>query len=521
MTRLRYFGQATPVLRYSNWIAAALVTLFATYLHVLFFLNAGGLWRDEVVLVNLSLVPSVSEAWQTLGFDSCPILMHLIVRAWSAAPSLGNTDAGLRVLGLYVGLFLLLAFWFASWTMRYGAPLLAVTLAGLNVTMIRAGDSLRGYGLGSALAVLTLAVIWRLTCRPSLAAFSCAVVLAVLSVQSLYQNAFLLFAACCGGFVVCAVERRWRDTLPIFAVGVAAAVSLLPYIPLIAHANRYVLFKAGFRFSYGWTQLSEATGSPLTIFTWVWVALWIAALAATILVFFWRRDRLPDRVRGLILFAGTSLLLATAGYALFLKLAQLPTHQWHYVPLMVFSAVCLDAIFFTAWRWARPAVMILAALTISAAVVFDLPAVKCRQTNVDLIAARISSEVAPNDYVIVYPFYCGTTFNRYYKGAASWTTLPPLEDYTLQRWDLFNAKIQTKNPLAPAIDRIVSTLQSGNRVWFVGNPLVERSWFDWGVQVTEFLSAHSRLAAVVIDPSTNCVNPFENLPVFVATGWKP
>jgi hypothetical protein len=129
--------------------------------------------------------------------------------------------------------------------------------------------------------------------------------------------------------------------------------------------------------------------------------------------------------------------------------------------------------------------------------------------------------VAPNDYVIVYPFYCGTTFNRYYKGAAPWTTLPPLEDYTLQRWDLFNAKIQTKDPIAPVIERTVSTLQSGNRVWFVGNPLVERSWFDWGFQVTQFLSAHSRFGAVVIDPSTNCVNPFENLPVFVATGWKP
>src|SRR4029078_1366017 len=109
---------------------------------------------------------------------------------------------------------------------------------------------------------LALAVIWRLTCRPSLAVFSFAVVLAVLSVHSLYQNAFLLFAACCGGFVVCAVERRWRDTLPIFAGGVAAAVSLLPYIPLIASAHWYVIFKAGFRFSYGWTQLSEATGFP-------------------------------------------------------------------------------------------------------------------------------------------------------------------------------------------------------------------------------------------------------------------
>src|SRR5438128_6553375 len=256
MARLRYFGQATLALRYSDWIAAALVTLVATYLHVLFLLNAGGLWRDEVDLVHLALLPSLSDVWQNLPHDSCPILMHLAVRAWSAAASLGNTDPYLRVLGLYVGLFLMLAFWFASWTMRKGAPLLAVTLAGLNVTMIRVGDSLRGYGLGSALAVLALAVIWRLTCRPSLAAFSCAVAVAVLSVQALYQNAVFVFAACCGGFVLCAVERRWRDTLPVLAVGAAAAVSLLPYIPLIIRAQDwYVICKVDFGFSHRGNQL--------------------------------------------------------------------------------------------------------------------------------------------------------------------------------------------------------------------------------------------------------------------------
>jgi len=520
MTRLRYLGEATPVVRHFNWIAAALVTLFAAYLHVLFFLNAGGLWRDEVDLVHLSLLPSLSEMWHKLPHDSCPILMHLVVRAWSAA-GFGNADPALRVLGLYVGLFLLVALWFASWAMRSGAPLLAVTLAGLNLTIIYAGDSLRGYGLGSALAVLTLALIWRLACRPSLAAFCCTAAVAVLSVHALYQNAFLLFAACCGGFVLCAVERRWRDTLPIFAVGAAAAVSLLPYIPLLAGAHWYVIYKSGFLFSRGWQQLSEATGSPLTIFTWVWVAFWVGLIAAAIFVLLRRHDRVPEHARGLTLFAGTNLVLGVAGYAVFLKMSQYSTHMWNYVPLMVFSAVCLDTMFFTVWRWGRPAAMIFAALTIPSAVVFDLPAMKCRQTNVDVIAARIATEVAPNDYIIVYPFYCGTTFNRYYKGAASWTTLPPLEDYTLQRWDLFDAKIQTKDPIGPVIEHTISTLQSGNRVWFVGNPLVERSSFAWGAQVTQLLSTHSRLAAVVIDPSTNCVNPFENLPVFVATGWKP
>src|SRR5438445_1252727 len=307
MARLPHFGQATPVLRYSNWIIAALVILSATFLHVLFFLNAGGLWRDEAGFVHLSLLPSFSEVWQNLPHDHCPILMPFAIRAWSAA-GLGKTDPGLRVLGLFVGLFLLLAFWLASWMMRNGTPLLAVTLAGLNVTMVRAGDSLRAYGLGSTLAVLALAVIWRLACRPSLAAFSCAVAVAVLSVQSLYQNAFLLFAACCGGFMLCAVERRWRDTLPIFAVGAAAAVPLLPYIPLIARAHWYVMFKVGFRFSHGWKEFSVATGSPLTVFTWVWVALWIGGLVATIFLLFWRRDRLPEHVRRLILFAASRLL---------------------------------------------------------------------------------------------------------------------------------------------------------------------------------------------------------------------
>jgi hypothetical protein len=121
------------------------------------------------------------------------------------------------------------------------------------------------------------------------------------------------------------------------------------------------------------------------------------------------------------------------------------------------------------------------------------------------------------------------------------STLPPLEDYALMRYDLFKAKMQTKDPIAPVIDRITSTLQSGNRVWLVGSiPFTEKplpeilpapnnplGWreeaysFYWGEQVTQFLSAHCWRAALVIAPSTNCVKPFENLPVVALAGWKP
>jgi hypothetical protein len=115
-----------------------------------------------------------------------------------------------------------------------------------------------------------------------------------------------------------------------------------------------------------------------------------------------------------------------------------------------------------------------------------------------------------------------------------------LEDYTLQRYDLLKTKMQTKDPIAPVIERITSTLQSGNRVWLVGNipfsqeplPRIHTAphnpwgWADgrysfyWGVQVTQFLSAHSSRVAVGMAPSMNCVNPNENLPVAVS-GWKP
>ena len=37
----------------------------------------------------------------------------------------------------------------------------------------------------------------------------------------------------------------------------------------------------------------------------------------------------------------------------------------------------------------------------------------------------------------------------------------------------------------------------------------------------EIWPAHCCRAAVVIAPSTNCVNPFENLPVVAVAEWKP
>lgn len=162
-----------------------------------------------------------------------------------------------------------------------------------------------------------------------------------------------------------------------------------------------------------------------------------------------------------------------------------------------------------------------------------------RQTNIDLIAAELRLHAKPNDLILVHPWYYGISFEWYYHGEAPWTTIPPLEDHRFHRYDLLKAKMQMENPIQPVLDRVASTLQSGHRIWLVGwipldgNPPPDMrpapnnqwGWFDegysqvWGDKTGYFIATHATHGAVVMAPSTNCVNQFENLPVVLVSGW--
>ncbi len=114
------------------------------WLHFFFLLHAGGLWRDEVNLINLSGRHSLAE----MSKDSFPVLMPLLVSGWTAI-GLGQTDLSLRLLGALIGLALPAALWLAAWKIRRAPPLLGLVLLALNSTVIMFGDSLRAFGLGS------------------------------------------------------------------------------------------------------------------------------------------------------------------------------------------------------------------------------------------------------------------------------------------------------------------------------------------------------------------------------------
>ena len=108
--------------------------------------------------------------------------------------------------------------------------------------LIRYGDSTRAYGLGILLLLLTFWSFWRLVESPSLPGYTkilSAGLLAVLSVQCLYYNSVLLLAICAGAIAVAFRMKAWRTIGIILAIGFLAAVSLLPYLPMIRRMHEW------------------------------------------------------------------------------------------------------------------------------------------------------------------------------------------------------------------------------------------------------------------------------------------
>lgn len=523
-----------------EWAAAILITMAAMQLQCVFWLHAGGLWRDEICVVNIATLPTLGQTWEAMPHDHCPMLFLLLVRGWSTA-GLGNTDAGLRILGLVCGLLLLATFWLASRTMGKGLPLISLALAGLNFTVIRYGDSIRAYGLATVFILSTMSLIWRFIEAPNLRRGLLAGLFAVLSVQTLYQNAFLLLAICLAGAAVCLRRRQPRRVLGVLSIGLAAAISLLPYINPLRHAQSWwLLSKAGIDFNIFLNRISEVTG--MLIGVWAVLILLAALLGIGCALIKTAPDEMPGQ-RDLLLFASLALVMGLAGFGFFIKLTGLPTEPWYYIPALIFAAVCCDAILPRLHRNARVGVLVMA---VGIAVYAGSPAyssLQLRQTNGDLIAAQVAQQAKPDDLIIVHPWYYGITFARYYRGTVPWTTLPPLADYRFHRYDLLKSKIQMADPTRPVFEQMETRLRSGHRVWIVGAIEVPRpnhsapgnlppapngpqGWYDepytqvWGARLGAFLAQHAVTFTPVGDSPANSVNPMENMTLLEASGWR-
>jgi hypothetical protein len=481
----------------------------------------------------------LGQVWEALPHDHCPMLFLSLVRIWSAA-GLGTTDMGLRILGLGCGLLLLAAFWFASRTMARGLPLLSLALAGLNFTIIRYGDSIRAYGLATALIVLVMALIWRFIEMPNVRRGLFASLAAMLSVQTLYQNAVFVLAVCIAGAAVCIRRHHQREAMGVLSIGFPAALSLLPYLgPLRQAQSWWLVSKFGIDSTRFLILITEATG----MLTGVWLALVVIAALFGIGRVLIKTSLDKTRIQQeLPLFAGLALVIGLAGFGFFIKLTGLPTQRWYYVPAMGFAVVCCDIILPRIHHAARMGVLVIAIVVAGLAYPVTHSDLKLRQTNGDLIAAQLSQNAGPDDLIIVNPWYCGITFGHYYRGIAPWTTLPSLEDYRFHRYDLLKSKLQMTNVIEPVLKQVETTLRSGHRVWVVGHVIMPQpdqapptdlppapngpqGWADqpysyvWGARFGYLLVYHITNAVTLVDPRTNPVSPMENLPLTITSGW--
>jgi len=528
-----------PKISHADWIIAVLISLAAVGLHLFSFTHVGGLWRDEVCMINISSLPTLGQVWQTLPYDHCPIVFPVLLRLWSAS-GLGETDGGLRVLGLVIGLLLLATFWIASRMKGKGLPLLSVALAGLNFTIIRYGDSLRAYGLATACLLLTMALIWHFMETPNLRRGVMAGLGAVVCVQVLYQNAFFLLGIGIAGAAVCCRRGQYRNAFAVVSFGALAALSLLPYLPRISQAQSWWLInRTGVNGAMFLNRIDEATG----ILAPVWFGLPIVAVLAGIGCFLTTvRQKETDTRQDLILFAGLALVIGLVGFGIFIKQAALPTRIWHYIPVMGFIVVCGDAILPRIHR--RVHLLVLAAAVVAGALAFStaLPNLKLRMTNGDLVAALVSQSASRDDLIIVHPWYYGITFAHDYRGTTPWMTLPPLTDYRFHRYDLLKAAMQETNAIEPVLEKAKTILSSGHRVWLVGQlpipqteappadlppaPYGPLGWADepysdvWGTQASYFLLHHITNATLLVVTSTNTINPNEDMILVRTSGWR-
>jgi hypothetical protein len=535
-----------------EWGAAIALTAAVAALEAFRMLHAGGLWRDEAGTAQLATMPSLREALDLYQYESFPPPFVLTVRAFCGV--FGGGDRALRVFGLLVALGVVAILWLNARLTARRVPLLSLALIGLDVPFLVLGESLRGYGLGTALILLTYGLLARgldedepferppRAAQLGLAALTMAA--AVASVQVLLGNAALLLALCAAAAGLAVARRRWLYAAWIAASGLLAAASLLPYAAQMAAARR------------GWTQViiydirigqvlkvlsTTLGGGPVWV---VWAVLLVVALWCAVRRVAGAEPRWSDAA----LFAGLTIPAALIAALVFLESLSYIPRPWYFLPLIALLACALDTLWSTLARGGRPfaAVRVAAVALVAALAVVPLwQRLGSRQTNADLVAHEVSGAAVAADLVVVNPWYYGVSFNRYYRGAAPWVTLPEIPDHRIHRYDQVMSRLAARHPLDDLLDAVTATLRSGHRVWLVGGagggfshadldsaaalppaPDSPAGWHDfpyltaWTQQLRTLLQVHGSLVTPVEVGAGEPVNGLEKMPLVMVQGWR-
>jgi hypothetical protein len=288
-----------------------------------------------------------------------------------------------------------------------------------------------------------------------------------------------------------------------------------------------------------------AGGSYVDWPVWIWLGLILLALAAGVATLWKRTNEVRIGWEDLTLYGAAALAAGLASFSVFLRLSELGTESWYYLPLMVFAATAMDAALADWCRRIRiwPAAFLVCMICLLTPATW--PLAETRQTNVDLIAAELQNRAKPGDYIVISPCHCGVTFARYYKGQIPWTTLPALTDHRFQRLDLLKEKLRKTSPVKPELERAAQTLASGHTLWLVIEspdatpgmvepadpppapiPNIQLPWWQghytyvWKKQLEYLVAAHAGQREDIPVKPEIYINCYEYLSLIRASGWR-
>jgi hypothetical protein len=531
-------------------------TAFAALLLVLTAMYAGPLWRDEINTLNVAQMPSLSESW---NLESFPPLWLLLLRGYDFL-GLAGSDAGIRVLGLYVGLLFLALLWLcARWT-GGRAPILSVALLGSLPAFIFIIGANRAYGLANCLLVLSFGTIWRMVESPSRSRILLAGLACLLFAHCVYYDVVFLCAMLAGAGLVAIRRRQWKTLGSLAGIGTLSGASMMIYLPTFRRGSAYgsMFQEPSFGFSTLWQKLGDALTArssahpdgPYGPEIWLWGALLVGGAIVALLMQRTHERQALDREAAaavaarpradLALFCVVSLLFGTVGYFVFLLRLHYLTQTWYYVELASLCAISLDGILGANWPALRPWGLLrigfmVVMMTWCAGAAWE--EAHTRRSNMDLIAAVLGKQASPGDLIVVQSAWEGITFDRYYHGQARWVTVPPIDSHKIHRSDLVWEKMNQPDPMIPVLREITDTLRGSNSVWVVGNMqlmhpnqpppsgLPVKRWLAslnyWSAQVTVLLQDYARQEQVLEISAAGPVSHLEDLPVRRFSGYRP
>jgi hypothetical protein len=530
-------------LRRVEWIVAVLLSLAVIFLIAVRVNHAGALWRDECAVVQLAGMPHISDITGNFQHEAFPIPFPMLIRGYTNL--FGDSDTSLRMFGAAVGSALVCAFWLSARCAGDGLPIISLPFLGLSTTFLIWGLTIRGYGLGSVIIVLAFGLFVLLLRKSSLAIVVATALASIASVQCLVHNLVLVFALAISGTVICLSRRDARKAAIFLAILALCAISFLPYLNAYTSGSPWsIVAESPVTFQSLSKQFFLATGDANLAFASFWTIAFLVLLSAASLRLYHLRRGRRSLERDILLYLMLVPVIATVGYYLFLQLLNYLARPWYFLALLSILAVSLDSLAgsLLSIKWIRLSRLLLALAALTILPFYVWPKIVERQSNIDVVAKKVTELAKPLDLIVVAPWQYGISFNRYYMGTARWITLPKIADLRVHRYDLFRGKMVSSHPIDDVLGEIQRALAAGNGVWFVGglitpqendvprflspapdpisgwdNRAYNRSWLE---QLGAFVRAHGERGQTVPLPSTSPVNELENVPLMLVDGWQ-